>query len=140
MPQLKTYDLFLSHAWFYSEGYRKFFDLIAEAPNFRFRNYSVPQHDPLIDPNTKIGKARLIQMLDDQIRPVNCFLVMSGMYAAYKDWIQIEIDIARKYNKPIVGLIPWGQQRVPENVQVVAHELVRWNTISMVDAIRRVSI
>jgi len=140
MPALKTYDLFLSHAWFYSKGYSRFFELMNEQPNFKYRNYSVPEHDPVIDPNTKAGKVKLIQLLDNQIKPVNCFLVMAGMYAAHKDWIQIEVEIANNYNKPIIGLVPWGQVNTPVYIQEIADEMIGWNSASMVDAIRRHSL
>lgn len=140
MPALKTYDLFLSHAWFYSEDYTRFFDLINEAPNFKYRNYSVPEHDPVIDPGTSVGKAKLTQLLDNQIKPVNCFLVVAGMYATYKDWIQKEVEIAQAYGKPIIGLVPRGQERIPVFIQEAADEMIGWNTASMVDAIRRYSI
>jgi hypothetical protein len=111
MPELKTYDLFISHAWFYSKGYNKLIDLLNEAPNFTYRNYSVPEHDPVIVPDSDAGRIRLSRALDAQIRPVNIVLVMAGMYASYRYWIQKEIEIAQRYDKPIVGLIPRGQQR-----------------------------
>ena len=140
MPELKTYDIFISHAWFYSKGYNKAVELLEDAANFKWRNYSVPEHDPVVDPNTEAGKKKLISELDQQIKPVNCFLVMAGMYASYKYWIQEEIDIAQSYEKPIIGLIPWGQKRTPQSIQDVAIEMVGWNTSSIVDAIRKYAI
>ena len=140
MPQLKTYDLFLSHAWFYSKGYNKAVELLDNANNFYWRNYSVPEHDPVIDPNTEVGKRKLTKELDQQIRPVNCFLIMGGMYANYKYWLQKEVEIAQSYGKPIIGLVPWGQKRTPVYIQEVADEMVNWNTSSIVAAIRKHSI
>lgn len=113
MPDLKTYDLFISHAWKYNYGYYRLEKILKEAPFFKWRNYSVPVHDPLIDPNTPAGKSKLIEELDQQIKPVNCVLVLAGMYAAHSDWIEQEIKIANKYNKPIIGVKPWGQERIP---------------------------
>ena len=136
MPALKTYDLFVSHAWFYSKGYNRLVELLDEANNFKYRNYSVPKHDPVIDPDTEVGKAALIKALDAQIKPVNIVLVMAGMYASYRYWIQKEIEIAQKYDKPIVGLIPWGQVKTPANVQDAALDMINWNTSSIVTAIR----
>lgn len=140
MPQLKTYDLFISHAWFYSKGYNRVVELLNDANNFQWRNYSVPEHDPVVDPNTETGKRKLTKELDQQIRPVNCFLVMAGIYASYKYWIQKEVEIAQSYGKPIIGLIPWGQERTPAYIQNVADEMVNWNTSSIVSAIRNNSI
>jgi hypothetical protein len=67
---------------------------------------------------------------------VNCVLIISGMYAAHNYWIQTEIDITKAYRKPIVGLIPLRQERIPLAVQQAANELAAWRTDSVVDAIR----
>ncbi len=140
MPSLKTYDIFISHAWFYSKGYNRAVELLNEAANFTWRNYSVPKHDPVIDPNTKVGQRKLTNELDKQVRPVNCVLVMAGMYASHKFWIQKEIELAQSYGKPIIGLVPWGQERTPVSVQNAAVAMVRWNTLAIVNAIRQHSI
>ncbi|ARJ65649.1 conserved protein of unknown function(containing MTH538 TIR-like domain,7-113) [Magnetospirillum sp. XM-1] len=136
MPALKTYDLFISHAWTYTEVYAKLVDFLNAAPFFAWRNYSVPKTDPL----TGGSAAKLTSELDRQIRPVNCVLIIGGMYVSYRDWIQKEIDIARSYNKPIVGIRPWGSQMMPQAVTQAAREIVGWNTASIVDAVRRHSI
>ena len=140
MPTLKIYDLFISHAWFYSKGYNRVVELLKDASNFSWRNYSVPEHDPVVDPNTDVGRRKLTSELDDQIRPVNCFLVIAGMYATYKYWIQKEVEIAQSYGKPIIGLIPWGQANTPVYIQEASKEMVGWNTSSIVSAIRTYSI
>ncbi len=140
MPALKTYDLFVSHAWTYNQAYYKLIDLLDTAPNLYFRNYSVPSHDPVLDPNSSYGRDKLTRALDAQIRPVNCVVIISGMYATYRYWIDKEIEIAKRYSKPIIGLVPWGQLRTPLNVQRAASEMVRWNASSIVSAIRRHSL
>lgn len=96
----------------------------------------ITEYDPVIDPNTEVGKRKLSDELDQQIRPVNCFLVIAGIYANHKYWIQKEVEIAQSYGKPIVGLIPWGQERTPTYIQETADIMVAWNTISIVQAIR----
>jgi len=140
MPELKTYDIFIGHAWRYSDDYSRFVRLLNEAPNFKWRNYSDPKHDPVIDPNSDVDRRKMKEELDEQIRPVNCVIVISGMYVAYRYWIQIEIDIATRYRKPIIGVRPWGQERIPLEVQHVAVEMVGWNTDSIVSAIRRYAL
>lgn len=140
MPSLKTYDLFLSHAWKYNSDYYALEKLLKSARNFYFRNYSVPAHNPLIDPKTPSGKKKLTEELDQQVRPVNCVLILSGMYAAHSEWIEKEIKLARKYNKPIIGVRPRGQVRVPLLVQLYADEMVNWNTDSIVRAVRNHAI
>jgi hypothetical protein len=140
MPPLKTYDLFISHAWKYNDDYYRLVSLLDDASNFKYRNYSVPKHDPVIDPNTLIGKRQLTAALDKQIKPVNCVLIIAGMYGAHREWIQAEIDIAKSYGKPIIGIIPRGQEKTPLIVQSAAKEMVGWNTNSIVDSIRKYSL
>jgi len=140
MPDLKTYDLFISHAWRYNGDYYRLEEMLKQALLFKWRNYSVPKHDPLIDPNTSVGKSKLTQLLDNQVRPVNCVLILGGMYAAHSDWILKEIELAKSYKKPILGIYPWGQQNMPLAIQNAATELVGWNTSTIVSAIRRNSL
>ncbi|MGQ5710816.1 TIR domain-containing protein [Desulforudis sp. DRI-14] len=138
MPSLKTYDLFISHVWRNDQNseYYRLVRFLKEASYFKWRNYSVPEHDPLGAKTDKELEAKL----DLQIKPVNCVLVLSGMYVNYRKWIQKEIEIAQKYNKPIIGIVPWGQERIPQSVLDIAKVMVRWQTSSIVDAIRRYSL
>lgn len=140
MPALKTYDLFLSHAWKYNADYYRLEEMLKQASNFYFRNYSVPTHNPVIDPKTIVGRSQLTSALDRQVKPVNCVLIIAGMYASHSAWIDTEINIAQKYGKPIIGIKPWGQERIPLIVQNAADEMVGWNTSTIVDAIRRNAI
>jgi hypothetical protein len=132
MPALKTYDLFISHAWTYNEEYHRLVGMLHAAPNFHWRNYSVPDHDPLQARTTAALKAGL----DRQIRPVNAVLILSGMYVNHREWLQAEIEMAQAYRKPIIGVVPWGAERVPALVQSTAAVVVRWNTDPIVSAIR----
>ena len=133
MPPLKTYDLFISHAWRYDADYSRLVKLLRNASLFKWRNYSVPQHDPL---ETKTDR-ELEYALHRQIQPVNTVLIISGMYVNYREWIQYEIDVALHYDKPIIGIRPWGSERVPVDVRSVADVMVGWNTKSIVAAIRK---
>lgn len=140
MPQLKTYDLFISHAWKYNDSYYRLVDMLDSAPNFKWRNYSVPEHDPVLDPDDPDDQETLIEELEDQIKPVNCVLILSGMYVSHSFWIQKEIEISIDYGKPIIGIKPWGSKKVPKAVSDAAKEIVGWNTSSIVAAIRKHSL
>jgi hypothetical protein len=140
MPVLKTYDLFISHAWRYNESYYRLVNLLIAAPNFYFRNYSVPKHDPVLDPDDEGDRKKLLDELFGQVKPVNCVLIISGMYVNYSYWIQAEIEIAKYYSKPIVGIFSWAQVRTPKAVSDVANEMVGWSTNSIISAIRRHSL
>ena len=62
------------------------------------------------------------------------------MYVAYSRWIDFEINTALSICKPIIGVRPWGQERVPLIVQNYSTVLVGWNQKSIVDAIRYYAI
>lgn len=140
MPHLKTYDLFLSHSWRYNSDYYRLIGLLRNASYFKFRDYSVPIHRPKVDPNSLVSVRFVTGELEKQIKPVNCVLLMAGVYSTHSDWIHREVNLARKYNKPIIGVIPWGQRNISSIVRNSAHEMVNWNTDSIVRAIRRHSI
>ena len=74
MPALKTYDLFIAHAWTYNDEYYRLVNMLKDAPYFSWRNFSVPEHDRLPGGNT------LRSQLLSQIRPVNAVLILAGMY------------------------------------------------------------
>jgi hypothetical protein len=136
MPALRTYDVFISHAWTYGDDYYRLVDMLDGAANFDWRNFSVPEDDPLHG-----GTARQLRDgLDRQIRHVHIVMMLSGVYATHSDWMQEELTLAENYAKPIVGIFPRASQRASSTVQDAAHEMVGWNTASIVDAIRRHAI
>lgn len=136
MSDLRIYRLFISHAWIYNSKYYKLVDMLSSAKKFVWHNYSVPEHDPL-----EIKTSGQLDLgLVRQISPTHAVIIISGMYAAHRIWIQREIEIAQQMNKPIIGIKPWGNERTPLAVQTVACEMVNWNTNSIVNAIRRWSL
>jgi hypothetical protein len=130
MPTLRNYSVFISHAWDYSEDYDRLEKFLDQALNFSWTNLSVPEHDPILN------SEQLCAQLNDQMRPANVFLILCGMYVAHSDWIQYEINFARRIGRPIIGIRPWGAERIPGAVQNAATEIVGWNTDSIVSAIR----
>lgn len=137
MPTLKTYDIFISHAWKYGDDYTRLKRLLDNAPYFYYRNYSAPEDKPLSLSNPYASDYEIKNAIDKKIAPVNCVIILGGMYAKRK-WMQYELQSAQIYNKPIIVIAPWGQERIPLELQ--KYPLVRWNTSSIVDAIRKYSI
>jgi hypothetical protein len=131
MPQLYPYRLFISHAWSYSEEYYRLIDLLNNHPNFEYRNYSVPQHDPLET------KSQLRSKLLDQINPSQVVLILAGMYAAHSEWINFEIETAARLGKPIIGVRPWAQERIPQVVESNATVMHGFNVAPIVESIRQ---
>ena len=60
-----------------------------------------------------------------------------SMYAAHSNWIEYEISEAERMGKTIIGIKPWGQERVPLVVQNASVcPVVGWNRASVVQAVR----
>ena len=57
------------------------------------------------------------------------------MYAAYSDWIEYELDTAVDTDKYIIGVKPWGQERIQTNISNNSDVLVGWNKDSVINAI-----
>ena len=133
MPALKTYRLFISHSWDYGGDYRRLKDLLDNAKYFNFMNYSVPEEKAK---GTRTDQ-ELEAALKTQLASVQLVLVIAGMYIPYRKWIQYEMDLARFYDKPIIGIKPRGNAYIPQAVTNAACEIVAWNTNSIVTAIRQ---
>lgn len=136
MPHLKSYDLFISHAWKYSSEYSSLISLLDNIPLFYYRDYSSPNDKPMFHPDERVYHSRLEEAIENNIRPVNIVLVIAGMYYNYKKWIQFEVDTALRFKKPIIAIMPWGAQRQPTELMSSATAIVNWNTNSIVEAIR----
>lgn len=136
MPALRNYHIFISHSWDYNEQYETVREWLDDANNFSSCNYSVPLSNP-IDVKTK---TELKEKIRAKISPCSCIIVLSGMYVDYSEWIDFEMDVAREYGKPIIGVKPWGQQRVPIRVQDMADVMVGWNSSSVVHAVREYAL
>jgi hypothetical protein len=131
------YNLFISHSWNYSDAYEKLILLLNNADRFQYRNYSVPQNDPI---NNAPNQYLLKEAIKRQMYSTNCVLILAGVYASHSKWINIEIDLAKTgftTPKKIIAIEPWGAEKTSAIVKASADEVVKWNTQSIVDAIRR---
>lgn len=142
MPSLKTYDLFISHAWKYGDDYTRLVSLLNSASYFYFRNYSAPEDKPLqnLDSTDVYTVQQIKESITRKIRPVNCVLIISGMYYYNRRWMQYELEAAKSMGKPIIGIVPYGGSLSPNEIASVANIMVHWNTDSIVNAIRTYSI
>jgi len=66
----------------------------------------------------------------------SCVIILSGMYAKYSRWIDYEIDTTISMGKPIIGLIPWGQERIPLKIRENADVMIGWNSSPLIQAVR----
>jgi hypothetical protein len=130
--------VFISHAWDYSNHYSTLESWIFGEPwkagqaSLDFRDYSVPRSDPI---HTANSDSRLKEAIYDRISRSHVIVIPSGMYANYSKWIQKEIDGAKQFGKPILGINLWGSERKSSIVMTAADEVVGWNKEPLINAI-----
>ena len=127
--------VFVSHSWAYSDHYEKIdewlFDQVHRfgQASVRYHDYSVPKNDPIHHaPNERA----LQDAIFAKISRSHVVVIPTGMYANYSKWIRKEIDGARHWNKGILAVNPWGQQRKSSVVASAANTVVGWNRQSVV--------
>ncbi len=137
---MKTYNLFISHSWSYSDAFDRLKNLLDNRPYFSYWDYSVPKDAPV---HTSGTDKELYEAIINRMRPCHIVVIMAGVYSTYSKWINKEIQAAKKgflIPKPIIGVKPWGQTNVSSVVAENVNALVGWNTESIVNAIRRYAI
>lgn len=127
--------VFISHAWDYSEHYSTLADWIfgetwsVGQASLDFRDFSVPRNDPI---HKAANTSQLERAIYDQISRSHVVVIPSGMYANYSKWIQKEINGAKAYKKPVLGVNLWGSERKASVVLSAADDVVGWNKQSLV--------
>jgi hypothetical protein len=129
----KEYHIFISHSWAYPDDLKNLRKLLNERGYFNVEFEEASADEPINSENAVYIKNRLKQKISNS----NIVLGIAGIYASYSDWMTWELDKALELNVPIVGVAPWGQERVSKTVSDRAKEVVRWNTESIVTAIRK---
>lgn len=133
---MKTYHLFISNSWSYSDAYDKFINLLNQRSYFAYKNYSVPQDDPI---HTNGTNKQLKEKINEKIKHCHVILILAGVYATYSKWIDIKIELTKGLQKPIIAVEPWGSERTSLYVKDSADKIVTWNAESIVTAIREVA-
>ncbi len=131
------YNLFISHSWTYSDTYNGLTDLLDKAQYFTYKNYSVPKDDPIHNAN---NDRELYDAIKQQVRYASAVIILAGVYSSYSKWIDKEIEIAQSLGKPIIAVEPYGAEKTSIKVKNSADKIVKWNTDSIVSAIREIAI
>jgi hypothetical protein len=131
------YDLFITHAWRYHEDWSKISEMLDSLPGLKWRNFSLPWHDPAMDPNSEVGGKFIRSFLETQIIPVHGVVLLAGVYKinSAKRWLEMEVEMARKYNKPIIGLPSIGEATVPQEVKSLCDASVGWDAAALIAAL-----
>ncbi len=128
----KEYHIFISHSWKYPNDLENLRNLLRERGYFNVEFEEASADEPINSANAYYIKKRLTEKISNS----NIVLGIAGMYASYSDWMEWELDKAIELGVPIVGVIPRGQERISQTVSSRSKQDVRWNTESIVAAIR----
>lgn len=128
----KDYKIFISHSWRHSDDLINLRNLLNKRGYFNVEFQEASQNEPINSSNAPYIKS----VLKNRIESSDIVLAIAGVYASYSDWIAWELETADGISKPIVGVAPYGQERVSTTVQNHSVADVRWNTESIVAAIR----
>lgn len=130
------YRIFISHSWAYSAHYDKIEEFLTQE-GVSYYNHSVPKDDPI---HTNGTDKQLRAAIDAKIRGCSCVIILAGVYTSYSKWINIEIELAQQYNKPIIAVQPWGAERTSAAVKKAATTIVGWNAKSVANAVKTYAI
>ena len=130
------YRIFISHSWSYSKDYDKIESFLHQE-GVTFYNHSVPKDNPI---HTNGTDKQLSDAIEAKVKGCSCVIILAGVYATYSKWINKEITMAKKYNKPIIAVQPWGAERTSSVVKEAATVIVGWNAKSVADAVRKYAI
>jgi len=128
----KTYHIFISHSWQNSEALEGLRRLLNDRGYFNVEFEEVSKDESINSTNAYYIKRRLAEKIGNS----NIVIGLAGMYASYSDWMEWELDKAIELDIPIIGVIPRGQERISTTVSSRSVVDVRWNTESIVEAIR----
>lgn len=129
----KTSNIFISHSWTHSKDYDGLVNLLDKAPNFKYKNYSVPKDNPIHHENSDI---KLRQAIKRQMKPASSVLILTGVYATNSKWINNELELAKSMNKKIIAIDKRGAERTSTVAHNAADKEVKWNTGSIINAIK----
>jgi hypothetical protein len=128
----KDYKIFVSHSWAHSDDLIALRNLLNSRGYFNVEFTEASKDVPINSENATYVKSRL----KNKIINSDVILALAGIYASHSDWMIWEMDTALDNSIPIIGVIPRGQERISQEVYKRSKVDVRWNTESIVDAIR----
>jgi hypothetical protein len=129
----KTYTIFISHSWAYIEDLNNLKNLLENRGYLNVQFEEATPDVPINSDNASYIRKRLKQKISNS----DVVLGIAGIYASYSEWMTWELDKALELRKPIIGVVPRGAERISTVVSSRANEVVRWNTESIVAAIRK---
>jgi len=138
----KTLDVFITHAWYFHDDWNNLSQLLNESLGSKWRNFSVPWHDPAMVPHTETGKRFIMNYLESQIIPADVVVLLYGVFAKskpFRKWFEIELELAKKHNKPTIGVPAAANGTVEDIPEDLVDYRIEWDVDKIVKALYEVS-
>lgn len=129
----KNYNVFISHSWSHIDDLKNLRNLLESRGYFNVQFQEATPSEPINSENASYIKS----VLKSKILNSDIVLGIAGIYASHSDWIEWELKNAYNNNIPVVEVIPSGQTNISKIVTNYAVCTVRWNTESIVEAIKK---
>ncbi len=132
----KTYNLYLSRAWFDSDHYARFTELLNKRPFFTYNVLALPREDPAF---ASADDEQLVETTRRNMAGAHILFFKADVYDGYEKWIDVELDLAKNgltSPKPVVGVKPSPSSEVAEVIGGAADRIVEWDIKATYDALK----
>ncbi len=128
----KTHHLYISYSWqCHPTAFKKkteFF--LRERLNFKYLEAYNAEN------TTNLNTENLIEKV---IKDCDCILLLAGVDTPCYEWLEFEIEYAKKHQKPIIAIAPWLNKEIVDLIKNNADKTVNWHSKSIVDAIKQLT-
>lgn len=121
--------IFISHSYDDADLYHELISQLRARKRFKFRDTSVPDISQIETANPK-------RAIRARIKRSDVMLVFTGRVATNSEFIQFELDTARRLGKPIIAVKPIGEQHISRVVRNAALIVIDWDIEEIVRQIR----
>ena len=134
-----TYDLFLTHAWNYTDEWQGLVALLDEYIPGKWRNWSLPWHDTSIDRFSQRGREQLEKLLRGQIAQASGIIVLPETMdrAEGKLWLEKQLALAREFKKLVLGISPKNGTAFPTELAAFTAVVVPRDAAQIIAALER---
>lgn len=129
-----TYDIYIAHKWRYDDEWVKLVDMLDTELGTRWRNWSLPWHDPSIVNSTEKGKLQVTELMEGQISCSEIVFVPGDLLDGSKranSWISLQIDMAKKMKKKVIGVRKLNDPSFPEDFFDLMDDIVDFNQTAL---------
>ena len=135
-------DLFVTHGWRMHDEWVKFDRLISDHLGDSWRNFSCPWFDPGIAQESDIGKRQIMRLLEGQMRPAKAVILLSDiwLHETFRAWIEVELDLACKYSKPVIALPRVNEIKVQPEIKALVDDVSVWSADDVVETLKQFEV